>query len=77
MRQLWCIFPTTFYQAKNCTDPWANLNFNITMKKQEESTAPSSGGNLNLPIAKLRSWFIGLRHVGQCGNRGKHSLQTR
>merc|ERR1719189_2528352 len=35
------IFVTTFHQAKNYTDQWANLNFIITMKKLEESSNPS------------------------------------
>jgi len=38
------IFVTTFHQAKNYTDQWANLNFIITMKKLEESSTPSETG---------------------------------
>ena len=39
------IFVTTFHQAKNYTDQWANLNFIITMKKLEEDLATPSGSN--------------------------------
>jgi hypothetical protein len=37
------IFVTTFHQAKNYTDQWANLNFIITMKKLEEDLDTPSG----------------------------------
>jgi len=43
------IFVTTFHQAKNYTDQWANLNFIITMKKLEEDLAtPPSGSTTSV-----------------------------
>ena len=42
------IFVTTFHQAKNYTDQWANLNFIITMKKLEEDLATPSGSTTSV-----------------------------
>ena len=46
------IFVTTFHQAKNYTDQWANLNFIITMKKVEEdltATPSASTASVTAP----------------------------
>lgn len=41
------VFVTTFHQARNYTDQWANLNFIVRMKKMSNETASSSKEKAN------------------------------